>query len=139
MNPVEKKLLTEQVRAQGRCRVRVGGFCMRPVILDRALVQVQAQPLANLKAGDIVAYFIGSKLLVHRLIACEGCMLTLRGDSDGSVVHQIPFSDILGIVAEIENPTLLYRLFRKAFSVWQKLTNGWRMMETAPAESGQSR
>jgi len=73
-----------------------GGFCMGPVIVDGATVQVQSRRLADVKKHDIMAYFIDSKLLVHRVLDRTGDFLTMRGDSESSEKHQISFSDVLG-------------------------------------------
>jgi hypothetical protein len=139
MRQVEKDLLLEQVRITGQCSVRVGGFCMMPVIRNGAMVSIRHQPMSRLSIGDIAAYFIGEKLLVHRLIEIHGETLVFRGDSASSEIHEVPYQSILGIVMEIRNQSLIQRILRKAQSVWQTRTTIRQAAETATAGSGQSR
>jgi SOS-response transcriptional repressor LexA len=113
MRRVEEELLRDAVRNVGRCRMRVGGFCMTPRIRHGAWVIVERVDPAALSAGDIAVYSIDGRLFTHRIVARDGAVLRFRGDRPGYLVHDVAPDMIIGKVTAIENPPLLKRLFER--------------------------
>jgi hypothetical protein len=110
---IEKELMLEHLRMCNRCAVRVGGFCMAPVIRDGAIVTITATHPCNLVIGDIVAYFVGDNLFVHRLIERLDGLLRMKGDNANAMVHEVAEKEIIGRIELIENPSLLRRSLKK--------------------------
>jgi SOS-response transcriptional repressor LexA len=113
MQRVEEELLRDAVRTVGRCRMRVGGFCMTPSIRHGAWVIVERIDPSALSAGDIAVYSIDGRLFTHRMVSREGTALRFRGDQPGYLVHDVVPDMIIGKVTGIENPPLIKRLFER--------------------------
>jgi hypothetical protein len=113
MKSVVKQLLVEHIAVNGFCRVRAGGGCMAPAIRDGALVTIRPRSAERLRTGEIIAFFIGEKLFVHRLTVASDGQLWARGDNGESPLQHIEPGWILGAVEEVENPSLLRRALRK--------------------------
>jgi SOS-response transcriptional repressor LexA len=113
MRRIEEELLRDAVRTVGRCRMRVGGFCMTPRIRHGAWVIVERVDPSALSAGDIAVYSIDGRLFTHRIVSRDGAVLRFRGDRPGYLVHDVVPDMIIGKVTGIENPPLLRRLFER--------------------------
>jgi hypothetical protein len=113
MLQVEKELLLETLRLHGKCEVRVGGFCMRPVIRNNARVVLQAVREEDLVPGDIVGYFTNAKFFVHRIIRKSAGKLIMRGDSPWSAAHAIEPVTVAGRVISIRNQSFFARILER--------------------------
>lgn len=104
------ELLREQLARNGKCRVRVGGFCMSPHIRNGATVAIESVDTALLRPGDICAYFVNTRLLVHRLVETAGTTLRFCADRPVVPLHEINAQAVLGKVIAIKNPSLIERI-----------------------------
>ena len=117
MRDVEKQLLVEQTRLNGRCCVRVGGFCMSPVIRNGAMVTIAAKSRDEFAVGEILAYFIGERLYVHRLASRENGRLRMAADNDTVVIHEISPEEAIGRVVDVRNPSIFQRFMAKSKNI----------------------
>ena len=95
---------------------------MSPVIRDNA--EVTLEPVADpaaLRPGEIVAYFIGTQLLVHRLLGNNGTLLRLNGDNIDALPHEIAPEAVFGRVRKIKNPGFFKRLLKKTGEMYARL------------------
>ena len=110
MHDARKQLLMEIVERDGQCTIRVGGTSMGKTIRHRAVIDVHRTAFDEIHAGDIVAYFMGNRLMVHRIIEKLENELVIRGDSEPSRPHRVAPEAVLGRVTAIRNPDLFERL-----------------------------
>lgn len=113
MHPAEKELLMETVRNRGVCLVRVGGYCMRPAIRSGALITIEQAVPESLRPGDVLAFFLDSRLFAHRLVAHQAGKFVLRSDSGRPDIHEVAEGNILGKVTKVANPSLWSRIIFK--------------------------
>jgi len=109
----EKELMEIQLKERRECTVRVGGYCMKPEILDGAEITIRSVPAGEMNPGEIAAYFVGANLFVHRLIAKGAATLTMRADNLRPDLHEVPAGAVLGRVVGIKNPSFLERTAKK--------------------------
>jgi hypothetical protein len=109
----EKELLEFQLREYRECTVRVGGACMNPAIRNGARVTLRSARPADMAPGEIVAYFAGTSLFVHRLVSKGPGKLMIRADSGKPGLHEVPEKSVVGKVVGIKNPSLFGRAWEK--------------------------
>lgn len=93
------------------------GISMLPFIQggrDKVLVR-KAQ---EVKVGDIVLVPYGDRLILHRVYAADGTLLTLMGDGNLRGTEQVDASEVLGTVVEIIKTNGRCRKPRKAW-LWR--------------------
>ncbi len=80
---------------------------MDPVIDENShAIQVKPDSAADIKAGDIVAYNVGSKIVIHRVSSVDmdskGIYYTLQGDNSRiEDPGKIRFTDVVGVVVAV--------------------------------------
>jgi phage repressor protein C with HTH and peptisase S24 domain len=125
MLAVEKELILEQLRLRNRCCIRVGGFCMSPEIRNGAEVVIERSIPEQLTIGDVVAYFIGSNLFIHRIAEKKSNLLRMRSDNDSVVQHDVSVDEILGRVKIIRNPHIVQRVIVRVQSLFNRISRSW--------------
>jgi hypothetical protein len=98
----EKELLFEKIRLNNECTIKVGGYCMTPIIRDGAEVSVAKIDMNKVKQGEILAYFIGTNLFVHRFLEKKNSSVRMCADGPNSRPHVIQPEAVLGLVKEIK-------------------------------------
>lgn len=74
-----------------------------PTIPVRSLVMVEhigQDEISDLKIGDVVAYYSGSIVIMHRLVEFGDDHLVLKGDANVSS-ENVPFEDVMGKVVGV--------------------------------------
>jgi phage repressor protein C with HTH and peptisase S24 domain len=99
---IPDELLREALTLHGRVLVRARGHSMRPLIVDGSLVEVV--PCTDPNIGDVIAFFRGRRLIVHRLVATGPSRLILRGDATLHADPPISLEQILGRVKHVVGP-----------------------------------
>ncbi|MFL5616588.1 MAG: S24 family peptidase [Gemmatimonadaceae bacterium] len=148
-----RQLVHDVLTAGGHMWVRGGGWSMHPTIKpgERVLLQpLNREP----KPGDVVAFRMGTAILVHRVIDVSGPRLHTRGD--GSLVCDKPIlsSRVLAFAGAVERdghvialyPTLRYGVealvrfgyhaIRRSFGRIRR--NRWGAANTVSASSSRS-
>lgn len=94
----EKSLLIETMGHNGSCRVRAGGHSMLPSIRDGDTVCIESLKGGLPAKGDVVAFFNGENLILHRVV--KG--LLTRGDRYFTSTRVVAIDEILGKVLWVE-------------------------------------
>lgn len=82
-------------KQSGKSIYYVEGKSMYPTLIsgDKILVEKKR----DIYIGDIVAFYLGKKLVVHRVVRVKGDMLYTKGDNSLSCDSPITVSDIQGV------------------------------------------
>ena len=78
------------------------GNSMLPFIRNGRDSVAVRKPSAPLEVGDIVLVKIGSRYIMHRIIALDGENMTLMGDGNICGKEKCTTSDVIAIVTEIQ-------------------------------------
>jgi hypothetical protein len=106
-----RPLLEAAIERDAEARFEVDGASMLPLIRSSDVVHVRATGACCLHSGEVVALSadLESGLLVHRVVACRGGKLLVRGDNcsreDGLYAEEA----VIGVVTRVE---------RNGKSVW---------------------
>lgn len=119
MKAVEKELLIDQIALNKRCKVKVGGFCMSPIIRNGAEVVIFNRNPEEFVVGNVAAYFVGNNLFIHRIYGNFKDSFRMKADNDTVIVHEIAKSEIFGRVEIVRNPSIYQRLIDKILSVFE--------------------
>jgi hypothetical protein len=91
----------------GTLRFKAGGGSMWPFIQDGAVLTVAPAEPAGLRAGDIVLYRSGDKVVAHRLLLKwnrkGASTLVMRGDALSARLELVPGDGVMGRVVSAEH------------------------------------
>ncbi len=96
-------LIREALGLGREVRIKALGNSMHPLIPHGSVIELAPLPRAP-RIGEIVAAQRGEKLLIHRVHAVDGTIITLMGDC--SLRPDRPFGprDILGVARKVVTP-----------------------------------
>ncbi|MEC8022956.1 MAG: S24/S26 family peptidase [Myxococcota bacterium] len=96
-------LASEALERFGAFHFKARGHSMRPVIPDGSIVTLKAL-YRPVRAGDLVAINIESRVVVHRILTAEGDTVQTGGDNNLSPDSVRPQRDLIGMVTRVEWP-----------------------------------
>jgi hypothetical protein len=99
---------SERLRAFGTLLGRAGkviesevsGTSMGNTLPSGRHIRIVPLPVQAYRAGQVVAYFVGSTVFAHRIVFCSRAGVLTRGDSHNWCDLPIAWSAILGVVSE---------------------------------------
>ncbi len=109
MTALAERVIIDRLREGAPVRWTVRGSSMWPAIRDGATVSVTPGSLRSLRAGELVAFTRGTALFVHRVVAVEPAGLRCRGDALSREDGLVPWADVLGRAAVVDQPPLSLR------------------------------
>ena len=102
------------------------GISMLPFIRGgRDKVLVRKEP--EVKIGDIVLVPFGDHLILHRVYATDGTLLTLMGDGNLKGTEKVEVSEVLGTAVQIIEPNGRCRRPHRAW-LWRHTLPARRVM-----------
>jgi signal peptidase I len=103
VNPAAVSLVREQI-GHGSLWLRVTGRSMQPGLADGARVRVERARASAVRAGDVVVYEAGDRLVCHRVLwRGRRSRWLVGGDARSGLVAWIDASAVLGRVVAIRN------------------------------------
>jgi len=100
-----RDLLVHVARTQGRVRFRVRGCSMRPFLRDGDCVEIQRQPMQDLRRGEIATFERAGAIIVHRVIGRQvqgaACAVITKGDAFPDADAPVQPNELLGRVVAI--------------------------------------
>ncbi|GAA0687453.1 hypothetical protein GCM10010193_46750 [Kitasatospora atroaurantiaca] len=96
----EAELLRAALAAAGRARVRAQGSSMLPAIRPGTVVTIVARPFEAVAPGDVVAFSLGRRVIVHRAVGRTGAGVLTLGDNLPLFDPPVSPDDYLGVVPE---------------------------------------
>jgi len=98
------ELLRAVLEKGAACRFRVKGSSMRPFIREGDIVTISPDFRPRRCLGQAVAFVhtVTRKLLIHRVVAKEGCSFVLKGDNCAEADVPVAEESILGRVSRVE-------------------------------------
>jgi hypothetical protein len=103
-------LAIEALRRHGRLSIRVRGGSMVPFIRDGDIVTVSEIAPSGPGIGDVICYETKPRrLFVHRVVACDGERLFVKGDAL-AFTEVIERDQVLGKIVALERRGMLRRL-----------------------------
>jgi signal peptidase I len=118
-DPITKAALAAWIQSGRPCRVPVSGMSMYPLL--RRGRRVALGPVSGgIGYGDVVVYFLGEKLVVHRVVGIkegpEGRIFQTKGDSSLLLdAYPLPEGEVLGKVIAVEMGRETIRLQSRAW------------------------
>lgn len=109
MTALAERVIIDQLRGGSPVRWTVRGSSMWPSIRDGATVSVSPGGARSMRAGEIVAFARGARVLVHRVVAAEAGGLRCRGDALSREDGVVPWADVLGRATVLEQRPLSLR------------------------------
>jgi hypothetical protein len=104
------ELAIEALRRHGRLTIRVRGGSMAPFIRDGDIVTVSEIAPSAPGIGDVICYeTTPRRLFVHRVVACDGQRLFVKGDAL-TFTEVVERDQVLGKVVALERRGTLRRL-----------------------------
>ncbi len=86
-----------KVSSEKSLRIPVQGTSMCPTLQPGDICQVQVMP-APFGSGDIIVFWAGKGLVVHRVLLRVKEQVVTRGDNQTWIDRPIPLSRVLGVV-----------------------------------------
>lgn len=95
---VRIELAQETLRQFGFLRMRATGSSMLPAIAPGDLLTFRACSADQAQPGQVVLLRRSQGLVAHRLVACEGALLTTRGDALAATDEPAATASLLGVL-----------------------------------------
>lgn len=96
-----KFLLIRSLINDGQMKyITVEGKSMVPILIPKDKVLISPANIKNIKYDDIVVFYDGEKLIIHRIISVRGNMVVTKGDNSPMLDDEIPIKAILAIAID---------------------------------------
>jgi hypothetical protein len=109
MTGLAERVIIDHLRGGRPARFSVRGSSMWPAVRDGAMVSVTPAAVRSLRAGELAAYARGGALVLHRVVAVGPDGLRCRGDALSRDDAPVPWADVLGRAAVIDQRPLAWR------------------------------
>lgn len=94
-------LIQQGLRTRGAVTVPVTGDSMLPTLQPGARVVLTAVDVDRLRIGDVIAFQLAGKLVLHRIHARDGEHLITAGDNLSLYDPPVAVGDVVGLAADV--------------------------------------
>ncbi len=87
----------------GKIELKIKGKSMHPLLKEKDLIEIIAVKPEEIQTGDIIAYFNGTRIFVHRFIGWKKDKMLVKGDNNKEFDFLAEKKSCLGKVTKINN------------------------------------